>query len=122
MILIDTSCWVEALREHGEVDVRRRVEGHLQSGGACWNSVVRLELWNGARGGREKKILSEFEKALPELPMPAEVWELAYDLARRTRTAGWTIPIADLLIASCGRYHRVEVFSADEHFSALAEL
>ncbi len=122
MILIDTSCWVEALRERGAADVRRQVQGHVQGGHACWNPVVRLELWNGARGEREKKALREFEEALPELPMPAEVWGLACDLARRARAAGLTIPIADLLITACARYHRVEVLSVDEHFPALAEL
>ncbi len=122
IILIDTSCWVEALRERGDADVRRQVQGHMLSGDARWNSVVRLELWNGARGEREKKVLREFEGVLPELSMPTEVWELAYELARRARAAGRTIPIADLLICACARYHQVEVLSVDEHFAALAEL
>jgi predicted nucleic acid-binding protein len=104
------------------VDVRRRVQDHIESGHACWNPVVRLELWNGARGMREKKALSEFERALPELPMSSEVWELAYELARRARAAGFTVPLADLLIAACARHHQARIFSIDDHFLALAKL
>jgi predicted nucleic acid-binding protein len=122
VILIDTSCWIEALRERGDVGVRRRVVEHVQGGRACWMPVVRLELWNGARGERERKALREFEAAVPELEMTAEVWDVACELARRTRAAGLTIPVTDLLIAACARHHGVEVESTDAHFSALKEI
>lgn len=122
MILIDTSCWIEVLRERGDAEVRRRLHAHLHGGRACWMPVVRLELWNGARGERERKILREFEAALPELDMPAAVWDLACDLARRARAAGLTLPISDLLIAACARHHGIEVDSLDAHFAALTNL
>ncbi len=63
----------------------------MQGGGARWNSGVRLELWNGARGEQEKKVLREFEEVMPELSLPTEAWELANELARRARAAGWTM-------------------------------
>jgi len=122
VILIDTSCWIEALREHGNAEVRRRVHEHVHGGRACWTPVVRLELWNGARGDREKKTLREFEQVLPELDMPAKVWDIACELARRARAAGLTIPITDLLIAACARHHGVEVESTDAHIAELREL
>ncbi len=122
MMLVDTSCWIEALRERGDPEVRRRVHDHVQGGRACWTPVVRLELWNGARGDREKKALREFEQVLPELDMPAEVWKIAGDLARSARTSGLTIPVTDLLIAACARHHGVEVDSTDAHFVELVRL
>ena len=122
MILIDTSCWIEALRERGNTEVRRRLHEHLESGRACWMPVVRLELWNGARGDREKKALREFEEVLTELEMTGEVWDIACDLARRSRSAGMTIPVADLLIAACARHHGLEIESTDAHFTALGKL
>lgn len=122
MILIDTSCWIEALRERGNADVRRRVYEHLQGGRACWAPVIRLELWNGARGDREKKVLREFEAVLPELAVNAEVWDLAFDLARRARSAGLTVPTPDLLIAACARHHGVDVDSTDAHFVELKKM
>ena len=122
MILVDTSCWIEALRERGNAEVRQRLHAHMHGGRACWTPVVRLELWNGARGDREKKALREFEQVVPELDMPAEVWDIACDLARRTRAAGLTIPVTDLLIAACARHHGVEVDSTDAHFAELNRL
>lgn len=122
MILIDTSSWVEALREKGDPVVRQRVFGYLRHGQACWTSVVRLELWNGARGEREKRVLREFEQVLPELEMSTLVWEEAYALARRARASGHTIPIPDLMIFACARHHQVEVDSTDEHFRLLQNL
>ncbi len=122
MILIDTSCWIEVLRERGNAEIRRRLHDHVTGGRACWSPVVRLELWNGARGAREKKALCEFEQVLPELEMPPEVWDIACDLARRARAAGLTIPATDLLIAACARHHGVEVESMDAHFAELAKL
>ena len=122
MILIDTSCWIEALREGGNADVRRRLHEHVHGGRACWSPVIRLELWNGARGAREKKALREFEEVLPELEMAAEVWDIACDLVRRARTAGMTIPVPDLLIVACARHHGVEVESTDAHFAQLGKL
>lgn len=122
MILIDTSCWIEVLRERGDAEVRRRLQAHVEGGRACWSPVVRLELWNGARGAAEKKALREFEQVLPELDMPGEVWEIACDLARRARAAGLTVPVTDLLIVACARHHGVEVDSLDAHFADLAKL
>lgn len=122
MILIDTSSWIEALRERGNVEVRRRLHDHVHGGRACWTAVVRLELWNGARGDREKRALREFEEVLPELEMAAEVWDIACDLARRSRAAGLTVPVTDLLIAACARHHGVEIDSTDAHFAELEKL
>ena len=122
MILIDTSCWIEVLRERGDAGIRRRVHDHLVGGQACWSSVVRLELWIGARGVAEKKALREFEQVLPELEMPREAWDLACEFARRARATGLTIPITDLLIAACARHHGVEVESMDAHFAELEKM
>jgi|APGre2960657505_1045072.scaffolds.fasta_scaffold19137_2 predicted nucleic acid-binding protein len=122
MILVDTSCWIEVLRERGDAAVCRRMNDLVRSGQACWSPVVRLELWNGARGIREKKALREFEQVLPELEMPAEVWEIACELARNARTAGLTIPATDLLIAACARHHGVGIESTDAHFTELNKL
>lgn len=122
MILIDTSVWIEGLRDRGNVEIKQRLHDHLQGGRACWMPMIRLELWNGARGEREKRALREFEQVLPELEVTPEVWEAANDLARRTRAAGLTVPAADILIVACARHHGVEIDSMDAHFVELRKL
>lgn len=120
MVLVDTSSWIHFLRPEGDADVRRRVEALLESGTACWCPLVRLELWNGAGGDREKKVLRDFERNLPELAVTDEVWEEACEVARRCREAGVTVPASDLLIAACARHHDAGLEQADTDFDRIA--
>jgi predicted nucleic acid-binding protein len=122
LILIDTSSWIHLLRPDGDFAVRARVQGALSAGEACWCSLVRLELWNGAGGERERKVLKDFERVLPELPIADEVWEAAFDLARRARSAGVSVPATDILIAACARHHEVELEHSDSDFTYLAKV
>jgi predicted nucleic acid-binding protein len=122
MVLIDTSSWIHMLRPKGDAEVRARVERALQEGVACWCPMVRLELWNGAGGDRERKVLRDLERVLPELPIDDRVWREAFELARRARTAGVTIPSSDLLIAACGRLHGAALETADSDFHLIANL
>ena len=120
MVLIDTSSWIHLLRPDGDPDVRRRVEVALRSGDACWCPIVQLELWNGARGDREQRVLRRFAEVLPVLAMDEDVWSAAYDLARRARSRGVTVPAADVAIAACARHHGAGLESADRDFEFLA--
>jgi predicted nucleic acid-binding protein len=110
------------LRPNGDAAVRGRVTRALDAGEACWCPIVRLELWNGAGGDRDKKVLRDFERLLPELAIDPEVWDAAFDLARRARSAGVSVPATDILITACARYHRVELEHADSDFSRLDKL
>jgi predicted nucleic acid-binding protein len=50
------------------------------------------------------------------------VWNAAFDLARRARSAGVSVPATDLLIAACARHHQVTLEHADSDFLQLAKL
>ena len=110
------------LRPNGDPAVRSRVENALQSGEACWCPLIQLELWNGAGGTQEKKVLRDFAMVLPELPITGGVWQTAYDLARQARERGITIPASDLVIAACAQYHGVYLETADNDFARLETL
>ena len=120
--LVDTSSWIQFLRHDGDAVVCERVRRILLSGWACWCPMIRLELWNGARGDREKAVLKEFEAELPELPIDQAVWQLSFEMARRARAAGLTIPATDLLIASCARHHGAVLEHSDADFDRLSEV
>ena len=112
--------WIHFLRPDGDPSVRDRVDGWLRGGHARWCSVVRLELWNGAGGERERKVLREFERLLPELEITPAVWDEACDLARRCRARGVMVPATDLLIAACARCHEAHLEHSDGDFEAIA--
>ena len=120
MVLVDTSSWIHFLRPDGDAAVRARVAALLRDGTACWCPLVRLELWNGAGGDREKKVLRDFERLLPELSITSEVWNDAHALARRCRAAAVTAPASDLLIAACARHHGVGLEHSDGDFGRIA--
>jgi predicted nucleic acid-binding protein len=122
VILVDTSSWLHFLRPEGDQSVRERVNQALRSGDACWCVMVRLELWNGAGGDRDKKVLRDFERFLPDLPIDAQVWQFSLDLAKKVRSAGVTVPATDLLIAACARRHQVGLEHADSDFKLLAKI
>lgn len=84
--------------------------------------MIRLELWNGAGGEREKKVLRDFERRLGQLEMNDEVWGTAYELARRARASGITVPATDLLIAACASHHGVGLEHSDADFDLLGKL
>jgi predicted nucleic acid-binding protein len=99
-----------------------RVEQALNEGEACWCSLIRLELWNGAGGTREVAVLKDLERALPELAINDDVWLRSYELARKARARGMTVPATDLLIAACAQHHQAEIETADADFIAIASL
>ena len=122
MILVDSSSWIHFLRPNGDPKERSRVEAALTSGEACWCPLVRLELWNGAAGDRDRKSLRDFEDVLLEIAIDDDVWASAYELARRARSAGVSAPATDILIAACARRHGADLETADSDFERLAAL
>ena len=122
MVLVDSSSWIHFLRPDGDPAVRGRVEAALHAGTARWCPLVRLELWNGAGGDREKKVLREFERLVPELDITSDVWNEAYELARRCRQAGVSVPATDLLIAACAHHHGARLEQADGDFDRIAHV
>jgi predicted nucleic acid-binding protein len=122
MILVDTSAWIEQLRAGGRAEVRQRVEAILASGEAVWCPIIRLELWNGARGQQEAKALRLMEEVLRELEITSDVWKAANDLARKSRIKGMTFPPQDIIVAACAQYYAVPLEHADSHFELLMKI
>ena len=121
LVLIDTSSWIENFRKDGLSEVRERVRKIFLTGNAAWCEIIQLELWNGARGTGERKLLEELEKDVTLLSITPEVWKESFALASQLRTRGISIPTTDILIAACARYHRVPLESCDKHFKLLPE-
>lgn len=119
MILVDTSSWIHFLRKDGDPVVRDRVLETLSNGKARLCPIVELELWNGARGKREYRILEEFAETIPRLAINSTVWLLANKMARQLRSQGVTIPASDVLIAACAKFHGAGLETADADFELI---
>jgi predicted nucleic acid-binding protein len=121
-VLVDSSLWVHQLRRSGDAAKRDRVNALLESGEAAWCPPVRLELWRGVTNDAERKTLRRYEALLPSYEIAPEVWERSIRLADRGRAAGFTVPLADLLVYACAKLNGLEVAHADTHFDELATL
>ncbi len=122
LVLIDTSAWIEFFRSQGSVEMRGRVTSLVKEGEAAWCEMIRLELWNGARGSREIKELEKMDVSATLLTITSEIWRLADSLASKARLAGKTFPASDLLIAACARFHEAEIVHKDRHFDQIRAL
>jgi predicted nucleic acid-binding protein len=84
--------------------------------------LVLLELWNGAQGADEHRILRELEATVEKVPTSPAIWEVAFGLARMCRKAGITAPATDILIAACAEHHKLEILHRDAHFNQIARV
>ena len=64
-------------------------------------------------------MLQNFAAVLPELPINENVWSAAYELARRARAKGVTVPATDVAIAACAQVHGADLESTDSDFQWL---
>lgn len=74
------------------------------------------------RGEREREALAAIEREVESLEIGPAVWDGAVALARAARTRGITVPVTDLLIASCARHHAVSIEHADSTFALIDAL
>jgi predicted nucleic acid-binding protein len=121
-VLIDTSSWIESLRKSGKASVRKRVEGLLDSGEVCICDLVLLELWNGASGKWEKKVIKEFTAILPRYDTNHKVWKTSFEIAQKCRQKGVTVPSTDILIFALAHEHKLEIEAVDNDFEVLSKV
>ena len=119
MTIVDSSSWIEALRERGNPTVRGRVANLLDAGDAAWCEIIRLELWRGVRSGAERRELEALETRLILLEISKAVWNEAVGLMVKARSEGLTAPTADVLIVATARHYDVFLEHCDQHLERL---
>jgi predicted nucleic acid-binding protein len=119
--LVDTSSWIEYLRER-ESAAGDRVETLVLNGEAAWCDMTLVELWIGVRGAKEKRELAELENDIERVSVDASVWRLASRLALRCRENGITVPVSDIIISACAVTHGLELEHCDVHFESILPL
>jgi predicted nucleic acid-binding protein len=119
MILVDTSAWIEFLRDSGS-DVCRRVDELLGDGSATCHPV-RMEVLAGARDERH---LAELRRLLARsalLPTHPVDYEEAAALYRVCHRRGESVRrLTDCLIASVAIRAGIPLLHANHEFEVLA--
>jgi predicted nucleic acid-binding protein len=120
MVLVDSSVWIEALRQDGRLDVKLALENLLEAYEAAWCGPVKLEVLGGTRP-QDRKALEEQFSCLPYFPMADAAWDSAKSLAWRLRDKGCTAPWNDILIATLSVKADCRIYAVDKHFQLMYE-
>jgi predicted nucleic acid-binding protein len=119
MILIDTSAWIEFLRDTDST-VCRTVDA-LLDGDIATCAPVHMELLAGARNEQHLDDLRRLLARATLLPTTLPDYEAAAALYRTCRRNGQTVrKLIDCLIAAVAIRSAVSVLHADTDFDALA--
>jgi len=121
-VLIDTSAWVEALRNNGDDEIRQRVFSLITKDKAVWNPMIQLELWNGARGKPERDMIVMMTQNIHNYEIKSDVWVKSFQIAKNARHRGLTVPSTDILIYACAVHYEAELLHKDRHFDLLSKL
>ena len=119
MILIDTSAWVEFLRDTGS-PVADRVD-QLVSADCAVTDPIRMEVLAGARDERHLERLRRLVLRCVDMPVERVDFDAAAAIWRTCRLAGETPrSLVDCLISAVAIRHGVPVCHADRDFDVVA--
>jgi len=119
LILVDTSAWVEFLRDTGSA-VCQRVDD-LLDGDIATCHPVRMEVLAGARDEAHLNDLRRLLARASLLPTRATDYEQAAGLYRSCRRSGETVRrLIDCLIAATAMRAGIPILHADVDFDTLA--
>ncbi|MCC7185879.1 MAG: PIN domain-containing protein [Acidobacteria bacterium] len=120
MIVVDTSVWIDALRQPGreEADVLRQL---IDADLVALPVPVRSELLIGT-GGRTRDRLARTLLALPVIYPTDDTWTTLDQWTKRADEAGERFSMADLLIGVLASTEQALVWSADDAFRRMAAL
>ena len=120
MILVDTSAWIEFLRDTGS-PVCQRVDDLLATEIATCD-VVRMEVLAGARDEQHLQQLRRLLARPSTLPTEPVDYDAAAALYRSCRQRGYTVrKLIDCLIAAVAIRGNVPVLHSDADFDILAQ-
>jgi predicted nucleic acid-binding protein len=121
VILVDTSIWIELFRATKTLNLEAHID--LEEVVTCLPVVQ--EVLQGFDDQTAYNLAKEALFALPivESPLSEEVFELAIDLYRSARRAGFTVRCSiDCLIGACALRNSLSVLHHDRDFDALARV
>lgn len=119
LILVDTSAWVEFLRDTGSTVCRRVDELLAHDIATC--DAIRMEVLAGARDGEHLDGLRRLLARATSLPMQPIDYDEAAALFRTCRRGGETVrKLIDCLIAAMAIRAGVPLLHADSDFVVLA--
>lgn len=117
-VIVDTSAWINYFKTR-ENDYL--IDELLETGTACVNPIIRLELLPNMYHKNEKHLAQLFE-SLPNIGFDTNWDELVNWRTELLRNGLNGVGIPDLLIAQQAKQNDFPIYSFDKHFKLLSEL
>jgi len=123
-ILVDTSVWSLALRRSSGIVNEEAIalKTIIEQGEEIYLlGIILQEVLQGIRNPKDFLALKEYFKAFPLIELAREDCVRAAELKNQLIRKGRQASTIDVLIASVAISHRCHLFTADKHFTQIAE-
>ncbi len=123
-ILVDTSVWSLALRRSSGVVNEEAIvlKTIIEQGEDIYLlGIILQEVLQGIRNSKDFLALKEYFKAFPLIDLAREDYVRAAELKNQLIGKGKQASTIDVLIASAAISHHCHLFTADKHFTQIAE-
>jgi len=121
VVLVDTSVWIEFL-DRDPSPLGAELETLLRRGEVATAGLVLAELRQGCRSSQQVKLLMHVMQPLPYLEADRSAWLQAGELASECAARGYTLKIADCLLASLALREGCSLFTLDGDFQQIPRL
>lgn len=123
-ILVDTSIWSLALRRSSGIVNKEAIvlKTIIEQGEDIYLlGIILQEVLQGIRNPKDFLALKEYFRAFPLIDLAREDYVRAAELKNRLIGKGRQASTIDVLIASVAISHHCHLFTADNHFTQIAE-
>ncbi len=118
LVLVDSSCWVEAFRDRGEPAVRSTVATWLEERRIAICAPVFAEVLRGVCKQDVRKVRRTLD-ALDYLETHDDDWREVIRYARLLADRAQFVPLVDLAVAVVAYRNDAELAHRDHHFEAI---
>lgn len=123
-ILVDTSVWSLALRRSSAIVNEEAIalKTIIEQGEEIYLlGIILQEVLQGIRNSKDFLALKEYFKAFPLIDLAREDYVRAAELKNQLTRKGRQASTIDVLIASAAISYHCHLFTADKHFTQIAE-
>jgi tRNA(fMet)-specific endonuclease VapC len=120
-MIVDTSVWIEFFRR-ADSPHSMCLKRLLREGRVVLQGLILAELLQGIKSQKESRIVKKALQKLPYVEMTRQLWERAGEICSSLLRKGITIPLSDVIVASCALSEDIEIFTLDSHFKRIPDL
>lgn len=120
-VLIDTSAWIGFFAKTGYPQIKEQLKKLLDNNAVATAGPIVLELFQGCRSTKERRILQEQLEGIHWLVTEDQHWFQAGEMANDLRQKGITVSAIDALIATLAQAYQCQLMHLDQDYEHIAK-